>query len=138
LFFLAACFFSSTIYRIKQKLWSSGRALGSRLESRGFDSLPMLDGSGVKATPESIPTPNSGSLQKNKKNTGSQMGHTKKILKKTNNLSYYIYGSGLKHAAHGPHAAPERIQCGPRTSKNSAVFFKFIDYLPICSTLFSF
>jgi len=42
----------------------------------------MLDGSGVKATPESIPTPNSGSLQKNKKNTGSQMGHTKKIFKK--------------------------------------------------------
>jgi len=47
---------------LKQKLWSSGRALGSRSEGRGFNPLPMLDGSGVKATPESIPTPNSRSL----------------------------------------------------------------------------
>jgi len=38
----------------------------------------MLDGSGVKAMPGSIPAPSSGSLQKNKKNTDSQMGHTKK------------------------------------------------------------
>jgi len=44
-----------------RKLWSSGRALGSQSEGRGFDPLPMLDGSGVKATPELIPTPNSGS-----------------------------------------------------------------------------
>jgi len=43
-----------------RKLWSSGRALGSQSEGRGFD--PMLDGSGVKAMPGSIPTPNSGSL----------------------------------------------------------------------------
>jgi len=42
----------------------------------------MLDGSGVKAIPGSIPTPNSGSLYKNKKNTGSQMGQTKKIYLK--------------------------------------------------------
>ncbi len=47
---------------MKQKLWSSGRALGSRSEGRGFDPLPMLVGSGVKAMPESTPTPNSGSL----------------------------------------------------------------------------
>jgi hypothetical protein len=32
---------------------------------------------GVKAMPVSIPAPNSGSFE-NKKNTGSQMGHTKK------------------------------------------------------------
>jgi len=47
---------------LKQKLWSSGRALGSRSEGRGFDPCPMLDGSGVKAMPGSIPTPNFGSL----------------------------------------------------------------------------
>ena len=35
----------------KRKLWSSGKALGSRLEGRGFDPYPMLDGSGVKAMP---------------------------------------------------------------------------------------
>ncbi len=40
----------------QQKLWSSGRALGSRSEGRGFDPRPMLDGSGVKAMPRSIPT----------------------------------------------------------------------------------
>jgi len=44
------------------KLWSSGRALGSWLEGCGFDPCPMLDGSGVKAMPGSIPAPNSGSL----------------------------------------------------------------------------
>jgi len=55
----------------------SGRALGSQSEGRGFDPRPMLEGSGVKAMPGSIPTPNSSSLQK-KENTGSQMGHTKK------------------------------------------------------------
>ncbi len=41
---------------------SSGRALSSRSEERGFDPCPMLDGSGVKAMPGLIPTPNSGSL----------------------------------------------------------------------------
>jgi len=46
----------------KRKLWSSGRALGSQSEGRGFDPCPMLYGSGVKAMPGSIPTPNSGSL----------------------------------------------------------------------------
>ncbi len=45
-----------------QKLWSSGRALGSQSEGRGFHPTPMLDGSGVKAMPGSISTPNSGSL----------------------------------------------------------------------------
>jgi hypothetical protein len=35
---------------------------------------------GVKAMPGSIPTPDSGLLLKNKRNTGSQMGHTKKCF----------------------------------------------------------
>jgi hypothetical protein len=47
---------------LQRKLWSSGRALGSQLEVHGFDPCPMLDGSGVKAMPGSIPTPNSGKL----------------------------------------------------------------------------
>jgi len=46
----------------QQKLWSSGRALGSRLEGCGFNTRPMLDGSGVKAMPRLIPAPNSSSL----------------------------------------------------------------------------
>jgi len=46
----------------KQKLWSSGRALGSQSEGCGFDPCPMLDGSGVRAMTGSIPIPNSGSL----------------------------------------------------------------------------
>jgi len=45
----------------KRKLWSRGRVLGSRLEGRGINPLPMLDGSGVKAMPGLIPAPNSGS-----------------------------------------------------------------------------
>ncbi len=45
-----------------RKLWSCGRALGSRSVGHGFDLHPMLDGSGVKAMPGSIPEPNSGSL----------------------------------------------------------------------------
>jgi len=49
-------------YSSKQKLWFSGRALGSQSEGRGFNPRPMLDGSGVKAMPGSIPTPNSASL----------------------------------------------------------------------------
>jgi hypothetical protein len=48
--------------KIKQKLWSSGRALGSRSDSCGFNPHPMLDVSGVKAMPGLISTPNSGSL----------------------------------------------------------------------------
>jgi hypothetical protein len=50
---------TKTIYR---KLWSSGRVLGSRLEGRGIDPHPMLDGSGVKTMPGSIPAPNPGSF----------------------------------------------------------------------------
>jgi len=76
------CFFYilgvKTLYHVKRKLWSSSRALGSRSEGRGFNPLPMLDGSGVKATPESIPTPNSGSLQKNKKIQVAKWGTPKK------------------------------------------------------------
>jgi len=50
---------TKTIYR---KLWSSGRVLGSRLEGRGIYPRPMLDGSGVKTMPGSIPAPNPGSF----------------------------------------------------------------------------
>jgi len=42
-------------------------------------SSNILVGNGVKAMPRSIPAHNAGSLWKNKKNTDSQMGHTKKI-----------------------------------------------------------
>jgi len=45
-----------------RKPWSSGRAPGSQSEGRGFNPRPMLDGSGVKAIPGSIPTPSSGSF----------------------------------------------------------------------------
>jgi len=45
-------------------------------------SSKILDGNEVKAMPGSIPGPKSGSFSKNKKNTGSQMGHTKKNKKK--------------------------------------------------------
>jgi len=41
--------------------------------------IPMLDGSGVKAMPGPIPTPNPGSFKIKNENTGRQMGHTKKI-----------------------------------------------------------
>ncbi len=67
---------------LKQKLWPSGRALGSRSEGRGFNPCPMLDGSGVKAMPGSIPTPNFGSLLKNKKIQVAKWGTPKKYLKK--------------------------------------------------------
>jgi len=43
-------------------------------------SSKILNGNGAKAMPGSIPAPNSGSVSKNKKNTGSQMGHTKKKI----------------------------------------------------------
>jgi hypothetical protein len=49
-------------FQNKLKLRSSGKALGSQSEGRGFDPRPMLDESGVKAMPGSISTPNSGSL----------------------------------------------------------------------------
>ncbi len=45
------------ILKTRRKPWSSGRALGSRSEGHGFNPRPMLDGSGVKAMPGSIPTP---------------------------------------------------------------------------------
>jgi len=41
---------------------SSSRVLCSRLEGHGIDPCPMLDGSGVKAMPPSIPAPNPGSF----------------------------------------------------------------------------
>ncbi len=41
----------------------------------------ILDGNGVKSKPGSIPAPNPGSFE-NEKNTGSQMGHTKNMLKR--------------------------------------------------------
>ncbi len=46
----------------RQKLRSSGRALSSQFEGRGFHPLPMLDGSDVKAMPGLISVPYSGSL----------------------------------------------------------------------------
>jgi hypothetical protein len=42
-----------------ERLLKVFQEFGSR---RGFDPRPMLDGSGVKAIPGSISTPNSGSL----------------------------------------------------------------------------
>jgi len=38
-------------FNLNRKLWSSGRALGSRSEGLEFDPRPMLDESGVKAMP---------------------------------------------------------------------------------------
>jgi hypothetical protein len=62
----------------KGKLWSSGRALGSQSEGRGSNPHPMLDGSGVKAMPGLIPTPNSGTLLKNYKIQVAKWGTPKK------------------------------------------------------------
>jgi len=42
-------------------------------------SSKILNENGVKVMPGSIPAPNTA-LYQNKKNTGSQMGHTKKIF----------------------------------------------------------
>jgi len=50
------------------------KIVGSNLVSSN-----ILDGDGVEAMPGSIPAPNSESLWKNKKNTASQMGHSKKM-----------------------------------------------------------
>ncbi len=55
-------------------------ALVSQSEGRGFDPRPMPDGSGVKAMPGSISTPNSGSLQKTKKIQLAKWGTPKKYL----------------------------------------------------------
>jgi len=57
-------------YFIEAKPWSSGRVLGSWLKGCKIDPRPMLDWSGVKAMPGSIPAPNPGSFNV------SQMGHT--------------------------------------------------------------
>ncbi len=57
--------------------------LNSCLEDRGLESHPMLDGNCVKAMPGSISSHNPGSLIiKKKEKKGSQMGHTKKNIKK--------------------------------------------------------
>ncbi len=69
------------IIRKKRKLWSSHRVLGSQLEGCGFVPRPMLDGSGVKAMPGLIPTPNSGSLQKKKRIQVAKWGPPKNIFK---------------------------------------------------------
>jgi len=66
-----------------RKPWSSSRALGSQSEGRGFNPSPMLDGSGVKAMPGSIPTPSSGSLYKNKKIQVAKWGTPKKNHRKS-------------------------------------------------------
>jgi len=48
---------------LSRKLWTSGRALSSRSEGRGFDPCPIqCRWNGVKAMPGRIPSPNSGSL----------------------------------------------------------------------------
>jgi hypothetical protein len=49
----------------------------NRPDRKVVGSIPMLDGSGVKAMPGSIPTPIlvHSRIEKNQ-NTGSQMGHT--------------------------------------------------------------
>ncbi len=49
------------IFKEKTNL-SKSCGLGLQSEGCGFDPRPMLDLSGVKAMPGSIPTPNSGSL----------------------------------------------------------------------------
>jgi len=59
---------------------SCGLALVSQSEGCGFDPRPILDGSGVKAMPGSISTPNSGSLQKTKKIQLAKWGTPKKYL----------------------------------------------------------
>ncbi len=49
-------------------------------EGRGFDPCPMLDGSGAKAMPGLMPTPNSGSLQKNKRIQVAKWGTPRKYF----------------------------------------------------------
>jgi len=74
------------VWSIKRKLWSSGRALGSQSDGCGFDPRPMLGESGVKSHARINFCTQFWFIIENKKNTGNQMGHTKKnssILKKT-------------------------------------------------------
>ncbi len=52
----------------------------SRSDGCGLDPRPMLDGSGVKAMLRSIPAPNSGSLEKNKKIQVVKWGTPKKYF----------------------------------------------------------
>ncbi len=52
----------------------------------------MLDGSGVKAIPESISTPNSGSLQKNKKIQVANGAHQKNIFFKIISVTFLSRG----------------------------------------------
>ena len=59
-----------------------GSEFDSRSKGSGFESHLILDGNGVKAMPGSIIVPNPGSFKWKEKNTGSQMRHTKKKLKK--------------------------------------------------------
>ncbi len=78
----------SRLGQSQQKLWSSGRALGSQLEGCGFNPCPMLDGSGVKAMPGPISAPNFGSLQKIRKIQLAKWGTRTK--KDQVNLKNYI------------------------------------------------
>jgi len=60
-------FFHLIIYivnttKVIGKSESCGLAVCSRLEGRGNDPHPMLDGSGVKVMPGLIPAPNPGSF----------------------------------------------------------------------------
>ena len=74
------CYAINSLSFHKQKLWSSGRTLGSRLEGRGFDPCHMLDGNGVIAMPGSIIAPKSGSLQlKIRKIQAAKWGKPKNI-----------------------------------------------------------
>jgi len=49
------------------------------LEGCGFNPRPILDESGVKAMPGSIPAPNSGSFIENKKIKVDKWGTSKKL-----------------------------------------------------------
>ncbi len=106
----------------KQKMWSSGRALGSQLEGRGFNPCPMLDGSSDKAMPGSIPAPNAGSLQNNKRNTGSQMGHTKKYFFKGLRAVLRICMLHLEETLKQPGASPRTSTQQPPSSLDRHFF----------------
>ena len=58
--------------------------LGSQSKGRGFESclFQILHGNGVQAMPGSIPVNTQSWFTENRENIGSQMGHTKKTLKK--------------------------------------------------------
>jgi hypothetical protein len=76
----------------QKKLWSSGKVLSSRLEGRGIDPRPMLDGSGVKAIPGSInaPIPGSFNIRKERKYRKPNGAHQKKC-KKTFRLAHKVW-----------------------------------------------